>query len=158
MISIEDYLVFVDEALDHMVAIVEELGDDLANRRIDVPGSNSPYAVLAHCLGVMEWWAGHLAAGRPSDRDRASEFVASGIVADLVARTERARAQLHADAAVADLGAPLRVAPPDPEDLTLPLGRTQGGALFHIYEELAQHRGQMEVSRDVLLAPWGRPT
>jgi hypothetical protein len=29
----------------------------------------------------------------------------------------------------------------------LPLGRTQGGALIHIYSELAQHRGQMEICR-----------
>jgi hypothetical protein len=40
--------------------------------------------------------------------------------------------------------------PPDDEDAALPIGRTQGGALIHIYEELAQHRGQMELTRDVV--------
>ena len=29
---------------------------------------------------------------------------------------------------------------------------TQGGALFHVYEELSQHLGQMEISRDLLVA------
>jgi hypothetical protein len=42
MISVDDYLFFVDEALDGMVRIVTELGDDLANRRPDVSGANSP--------------------------------------------------------------------------------------------------------------------
>ena len=29
--------------------------------------------------------------------------------------------------------------------------RSQGGALMHIYEELAQHLGQLEVGRDVVM-------
>jgi hypothetical protein len=74
MISVDDYLFFVDEALDGMVRIVTELGDDLANRRPDVSGANSPYAVLTHCLGVMEYWAGYLVAGRRIERDRDAEF------------------------------------------------------------------------------------
>jgi hypothetical protein len=41
-----------------------------------------------------------------------------------------------------------------PEDADLPLAKTQGGVLIHIYEELAQHRGQMETIRDVVTAPW----
>jgi hypothetical protein len=37
------------------------------------------------------------------------------------------------------------------DDGAIPVGRTQGGALFHIYEELSQHLGQMELTRDILL-------
>jgi len=155
MISVEDYLFFVDEALDGMVAIVTELGDDLANRRPDLPGANSPYAVLTHCLGVMEYWAGHLVAGRSIERDRDAEFRAAGPVAELVERTRKARRQLESDIAELDPFAPPR-RPPNPEDLDLPIGRTQGGALMHVYEELAQHRGQMEGCRDVLRAPWAQ--
>ncbi|HEV7758790.1 MAG TPA: DinB family protein [Acidimicrobiales bacterium] len=155
MISVDDYLYFVDEALDGMVAIVTDLGDDLANRCLDVAGSNSPFAVLTHCLGVMDEWAGYLVAGRTIDRDRDAEFRARGPVHELVARTRAARWQLEQDLAHLDPAAPLR-GTLDPEDTSLPLGRTQGGAVFHLYEELAQHRGQMETCRDVLLAT--RPT
>jgi hypothetical protein len=145
----------VDEALDGMVEIVNELGDDLANRRLDVPGANSPYAILTHCLGVMEYWAGHLIAGRRIERDRDAEFRAFGAVADLVDRTTGARRQLETDLEdVEPFAAPLGV--PQPEDADLPLARTQGGALVHLYEELAQHRGQMETCRDVLRAPWAK--
>jgi hypothetical protein len=30
-------------------------------------------------------------------------------------------------------------------------GWTQGAALLHAYEELAQHHGQMEITRDMLM-------
>lgn len=155
MISAEDYLWYVDEALDGMVAIVTELGDELANRRPDIPDTNSPYVLLHHCLGVMEFWGGHMVAGRTVDRDRDAEFRASGPVDELVARTRRARRQLAADVATVEAGSPPR-GTPDAEDADLPMARTQGGVLIHIYEELAQHRGQMEGCRDVLLAPWAR--
>ncbi|MEJ7585725.1 MAG: DUF664 domain-containing protein [Acidimicrobiales bacterium] len=155
MISVDDYLVFVDEALDGMIEILTDLGDDLSNRRPDVPGTNSPYVLLTHCLGVMEYWAGYLIAGRTVERDRAAEFRASGGVDDLVERARRARRQLAADIADLEPEAPPRGAP-ELDDASLPLGRTQGGALIHLYEELAQHRGQMESCRDVLVAPWAR--
>jgi Protein of unknown function (DUF664) len=155
MISVEDYLYFVDEALEGMIAVVTELGDELANRRLDVAGANSPYAVLYHCLGVMEYWGGALVAGRSIERDRDAEFRASGPVGELVRRARRARRQLEADIADLEPLAPPR-GTPQPEDADLPLARTQGGVLLHIYEELAQHRGQMEVTRDVLRASWAR--
>jgi Protein of unknown function (DUF664) len=155
MIPVDDYLWYVDEALDGMVDIVTALGDDLANRRPDVPGTNSPYVLLHHCLGVMAYWAGHVVAGRSIERDRDAEFRASGPVAELVERTRRARHQLAADVAAVEPLAPPRCVP-ELEDADLPIGRTQGGALIHVYEELAQHRGQMEACRDVILAPWAR--
>ena len=153
MISVDDYLFFVDDALDGMAGIVTDLGDELANARLDLPGANSPFAVLTHCLGVIEYWAGFIVAGRVIERDRAAEFRATGAVADLVGRVRQARVQLAADIAELDpTGAPRGT--PEPEDAELPVARTQGGALVHIYEELAQHRGQMETTRDVLQASW----
>ena len=155
MISVEDYLWFVDEALDGMMRIVTDLGDELANQRPDVPGANSPYVLLTHCLGVVEHWAGHVVAGRTVERDRDAEFRASGPVGPLVERARRVRAQLAADVADVEPTGPPRGSV-EPEDADVPIGRTQGGALVHVYEELAQHRGQMEGARDVLLAPWAQ--
>ena len=153
MIDVDDFLYFVDEALEGMVAVVTELGDELANRRLDLPGANSPYAILYHCLGVMEYWGGAMVAGRSIERDRDAEFRASGQVGELVRRTWQARRQLDADIADMEPPAPPR-GTPQPEDAELPLARTQGGVLIHVYEELAQHRGQVEVTRDVLRAAW----
>ncbi len=157
MISTEDYLTYLDDALDGMIAIVADLGDDLANRRPDMPGANSPYAILTHCLGVLEYWGGYIVAGRTIQRDRDAEFRAAGEVQALVERAHRARRQLAVDLGNLQPSAPPR-GTPRPDDARLPLGRTQGGALIHIYEELAQHRGQMEITRDVLRVPWARLT
>jgi hypothetical protein len=146
----EDFLWFVDQALDAMVGIVEVLGDDLANRQPDLEGANSPFAILTHCLGVMEFWAGTASLGRASERDRAAEFVTRGEVADLVERVQKSRRQL-----ALDLEACHSLEPPalsGAADEQAPFWRTQGAALFHIYEELAQHLGQMELTRDVLVA------
>ena len=79
MVSVDDYLLFLDEVLDDMVRIVTELGDELANQRPDLPDSNSPYAILTHCLGVMEYWGGYMVGGRSIQRDRAAEFRAAAI-------------------------------------------------------------------------------
>lgn len=148
VISAEEYLFYVGTALDGMAVIVAELGDELANERPDIPDANSPYAILTHCLGVMEWWGGHVVAGRPSGRDRDAEFTASGAVNDLVERVRRARDQLASDVAGADFGAPPRnPLAHEHDDLVT---TTQGAVLLHIYEELAQHRGQMEITRDLL--------
>jgi hypothetical protein len=37
-------------------------------------------------------------------------------------------------------------------DRDRPDGRTNGGVLLHVLEELFQHLGQLELTRDVLLA------
>jgi hypothetical protein len=155
MITPADFLFFVDEALDGMTAILRDLDEEMVNRRLDVAGANSAFAVVAHCLGVMEYWAGHLVAGRAIERDREAEFVARGSVADLLDRVQRARLQLRRDIDALDATAPLRNAP-EPEDADLPFGQTQGAALFHLYEELAQHRGQLEGHRDVMCSAWAR--
>ncbi len=150
-ISLADYLWYVEEALDAMVGIVTDLGDELANRRPQLAGANSPYVILTHCLGVMEFWGGQAVAGRAIERDRAAEFVASGPVADLADRATAARARLRADVAALESLAVPRGTVYGPDALT-PVGTTQGGVLLHIYEELCQHLGQMELTRDVLLA------
>jgi hypothetical protein len=145
----QDWLWYVDHALAEMTAILTGLGDELASTRPDLPGANSPYAIVTHCCGVLEGWGGEQVAGRRVQRDRPAEFVATGAVADLVAKVGRARSQLLLDLAEVDwAGAPR--GPVDPQDADLPLGRTQGGVLLHIYEELSQHLGQLEITRDVL--------
>lgn len=148
-ISTDDLAYFVDLAVDGMIDIVRDLGDELACTRPDLPGANSPYAILTHCLGVMNYWAGETVAGRDVDRDRDAEFRATGSVDHLIQACEAAKRQLVADLAVAEPAQPLR---------RPPLGTTwsgrelenQGAALLHVLEEVAQHHGQVELTRDVL--------
>jgi hypothetical protein len=150
-LRVDDFLWFVDEALRQVVEAVESLGDELVDERPDLPGANAPFAIVTHVLGVLEWWGGHVIAGRSVERDRDAEFVATGTVAELVARVHAQRAQLGDDLVALDPNAPPRGAL-DPDDAALPLGRTQAGVALHIYEEVAQHLGQLQLTSDVLLA------
>jgi hypothetical protein len=150
--SVDAVISYVDRAVDQMAAIVTGLGDDLANRTPALPGSNSPYAILRHCLGVMEFWGGQVVAGREITRDRDAEFRAHGPVAGLTAAAADAKRQFRTDAATAEFAAP----PPSrtdharrPDQLEF---TSQGHALLHVLEEVTQHLGQMELTRDVLRA------
>ncbi|HSZ38023.1 MAG TPA: DinB family protein [Acidimicrobiales bacterium] len=145
-----DYLWFAGLALRDMTRIVADLGDELANRRPPFPGANSPYAILTHCLGVMEYWGGATIADRPIERDRAAEFTASGPVAPLLARAEKARERLAEDLAGLDAWDTPRNVHRDPAD-PVPYSETKGAVLLHVLEELFQHLGQMEITRDSLM-------
>lgn len=148
----DDFTWYLDAAFDAMVAIVVDLGDEDANAAPDLPGANTPYVILNHCIGVMEWWGGRMIAGRDVHRDRPAEFTASGPVAGLAERAAAARRQLDVDIARIDPTAP-PASRPRPDDAGLPLGRSQAGVLLHIYEELAQHLGHLELTRDMLRDP-----
>lgn len=147
----DDYLWFVDRALNAMVQIVVDLGDELANRRPDLPGANSAYAILTHCLGVMEYWGGGTVAERAFSRDRPAEFVANGGVEDVAARAGAARLQLAQDIAGHDSTATPANVFPDPAR-PVPYHASKGAVLVHILVELDQHLGQMELTRDLVRA------
>ena len=153
-ISNEDFLMFIDRALDGMLRIVEELGEERANMRPDLPGANSPYAILTHCVGVCNYWIGTLLGRREIFRDRDEEFRASGTLIELRERVMELKANLLEDIKQMQGEKPMASAPnsrynplrgPDFGEWT------QGTALIHAYEELAQHHGQMELTRDVLM-------
>ena len=152
MIDTRTYLRFCDEALDAMDEIVRDLGDELANQRPALPGANSPVQILTHCLGVMAWWAGQVNLGREVERDRAAEFEAVSRVADLAEAVAVARSRFHQDVEAA---AP-QESPARPDHAGDHGYATQGAVLLHVYEELSQHRGQLEITRDVLRAADGR--
>ena len=150
-IPLDDVLVHIDRALDGILATVAELDDETANRRPDFDGANTPYALVAHCCGMLEFWGGQVLAGREVQRDRGAEFFAAGSVADLPQLVREQRAQLAKDLVGFD-GAAAPVGTLRERDIGRPYTRTQGGCLMHIYEELAQHRGQLEVTVDILTA------
>jgi hypothetical protein len=148
-ISVNELVTYVARAVGQMTAIVTGLGDDLANERPGLPGANSPYAILRHCIGVMDFWGEQVVAGRPVERDREAEFRATGAVAALAGAAEEAMGRFAANAAAADPGAPVQGTHPGmpPGELEV---LSQGSALLHVLEEITQHLGHMEITRDVL--------
>ena len=146
-----DLLMFMDKALDSMGAIAERLGDGLINERPDLAGANSPFVIVYHSMQVCHWWVGCMSAGREVNRNRPAEFTASGTVADLLGYVAAGKAQMRADFEMVEPQAPLRRPDLLPEGASARTW-TQAMALVHTYEELAQHLGQLEITRDILLA------
>ncbi|GGO93294.1 DinB family protein [Wenjunlia tyrosinilytica] len=145
-----EYLYFLRRALDGMVSALEELGDELANTAPPQTGANSPYAITYHCMAVAQYWIGHILAGRPVDRDRDSEFTARGTVTDLKGSLGPLFDQLRDDLLdVEGLTVPRNTAPASFEGPDRDLSCL--GVQLHVLEELAQHHGQVETARDVLL-------
>jgi Protein of unknown function (DUF664) len=150
----EEYLYFVDRALDGMSGIVKDLGYELANTKPALAGANSPYAILTHSLGVVEHWVGARVIGRPDRRDRPAEFRATGALGPLLERVAKARAQLAED--LASVGGDVPAAAQPDARFQPPSGPlTETGVLLHVLQELAQHHGQMEITRDLLTASGG---
>jgi len=154
---VDDFFL-IESHLAPMLAIVEELGDDMANAVPDLPGANSPYALVFHCCGMAEWWVGHAILGRDVPRDRDAEFIATGSIDELRDRVAGVAAQLRRDLPPIDPAAPLTVPAAAARGgySGTPIEATAGGALLHVLEELAQHHGHLEITRDLLLSRAGR--
>jgi hypothetical protein len=152
-IAPNDFLYFINRALDGMLRIAEELGDARVNSRPDFPGANSPYAILYHCVGCTNYWIGALLAGRQISRDRDAEFQAQGTVVDIHQAVRALQQQVREDIMHVQGEQPLAY-----PDALLPRHAqwgvrhwSQGKVLMHAYEELSQHYGQMEISRDIIM-------
>ena len=133
--------------LDQLMAVVAAMDDETANTVPSFPGANSPYQILSHCLGMATDWSRTVNRGIPTPRDRDAEFAASGPVEELLRRAEHTREQFLADADATDLNAPPLAPKPIPRNWWQTTARQ---VLLHVFEELSQHLGQLEITRDVI--------
>lgn len=145
-----DYFFLIDRHLEPMLEIAESLGDERVNEVPDLPGANSAYQLVFHCCGMLEWWTREAMLGVDVGRDRPAEFVATGTLAELRTRVEQVTTQLRDDLPRIDPEAEPRG---DVGDYAgTPIGDSARGAMWHVLEELAQHHGHLEITRDVLFA------
>ncbi|WP_299572220.1 DUF664 domain-containing protein [uncultured Williamsia sp.] len=136
------------ENLDGLAAVADQIGDERINVVPPLPQANSGYGIVYHCTQVVLFWAGSVIGGERIPRDRNAEFTATGTVTDLHGALDDVAARLPAWVEVAvtdgvrDPGAAgSRAATATPEYL-----------LSHLVRELAQHLGQLEITREVLRA------
>ncbi len=149
-IAPEEFLVYINTALNGMVQIVEELGDERINQRPqNMANTCSPFVILTHCVGLTQYLCGAVLAGRPVQRDREAEFRAQGTVAEIREAVRQLLQQIPADITHVQGDQPAAF----PEAVSQPQrqGWTQGHHLLQCFKELAQHHGHMELTRDVML-------
>jgi hypothetical protein len=144
-----DHFFLIERHLGPMLDIVADLGDELANTAPGLPGANTPYQLVFHCCGMLEWWTREVALGQPVGRDRDGEFTARGTVEQLRERVEQVVYQLEHDLPQIDPEAQ-PAGQPSAHYVDTPIGDTNRGILLHALEEVAQHHGQLELTRDLL--------
>lgn len=147
-LSRDDVLVdFILLKFDELVALLETMDDESANAELPTPGSNSVVQLMVHCCGMMRRWSSSVNRGVEVPRDRDAEFSARMPVREAVSLAAHTRAAFLADVAATDV---------DSAPAAVPQGRehfwtvSTRGVLLHVLEELAQHLGQAEITRDAL--------
>ena len=142
---------YIEHAYRQMQGVVDRLGDGRMTVKPHGESTNTASALVAHSLGVLEFWLGHVALDRPTQRDRDSEFVAELTVAEAHERIEAGLTQ-----AAADLRA-MAAADHDernsPWAHDLPGGTGDASLVLHVLEEAYQHLGHLELTADALLSP-----
>jgi uncharacterized damage-inducible protein DinB len=139
---------YMRHAFGQMLAVADRLGDNGVNDRPFGPNTNAVAALIVHCCAVTEFWIGHVALGRPTSRDRESEFSTEATVAELNAMVDATLDQASEDLAAMDEG---RVQPDRTGRQFLEGGDESDGAIvLHVLEELYQHLGHMELAADAL--------
>ena len=148
-IAPEEFLSYINAALDGMLTIAEEVGDERINQRPNnMDNTSTPFVIVTHCVGLTRYWLGTVIAGRQIQRDRDAEFSARGTVADVRQAVRQVQQEIQEDIKHVrgdqPSAFPEAVRPPQKD-------WTQGHFLIQCYKELAQHHGHMELTRDVML-------
>ncbi|MFL6242680.1 MAG: DinB family protein [Acidimicrobiia bacterium] len=139
---------YMRRAFGQMLDVADRLGDERVNERPLGADTNAVAALIIHSRAVAEFWIGHVALGRPSDRDRESEFSTTATVAELHALVDETLAQLSEDLAAIDEG---RTQADRTGRQFLEGGDESDGAIvLHVLRELYQHLGHMELAADAL--------
>jgi hypothetical protein len=138
---------FIANSLDRLVTLVGEHDEAGLNRRPPAPDANSLYALATHTLGNAEENILQTLCGRPVARQREAEFAARGDSAAVAERWRALRDELtEAMAALT------------PADLDRERAHPRRGALtgrevlLVVARHAAEHLGQAELTRDLLLA------
>jgi hypothetical protein len=139
---------YMRHAFEQMLDVADRLGDELVNDRPHGSETNAVAALIIHSCAVAEFWIGHVALGRPSYRDRESEFSSTATVAELHALVAATLSQVSEDLAAIDEG---KTQPDRTGRQFLEGGDESDGAIvLHVLEELYQHLGHMELAADAL--------
>jgi uncharacterized damage-inducible protein DinB len=142
----------------HALAQFRDISDVDLKRPLALPESNTAFVLATHLIGPAEYWVLELAGGRDVQRDRLSEFRATGTGIELAARYERwlaAMQELLQTLPDKRLDQPVSVPASyhptlDEEPMTM------RDALLHAIEHGALHQGHLELTRQLLgYAPAG---
>lgn len=139
------------EKFDQLYKTVDDIPEELINSCLPIEGSNSPVQILLHCCGMTRRWSSTVNLGIAVPRDRDAEFNAKMVKAEALMLASEARTAFVADISRTELQQPPAVMPPG-RDVEYWMATCEG-VLMHVYKELCQHLGHLEITRDFLCHP-----
>jgi len=140
---------YTRHAFTQMLEVADRLGEPKVNDRPLGPRTNAVAALIIHCCEVTEFWLGHVGLGRPSQRDRESEFTRTATLAELHAMVDATLSTARADLDRIFRGDTQA----DRTGFMFLIGgdESDGALVIHVLEELYQHLGHMEIAADALI-------
>jgi uncharacterized damage-inducible protein DinB len=149
------FAIVLERIARHALAQFRDMSDVDLNSPLELPESNTAFVLATHLIGSAEYWVLELAGGRDVQRDRSSEFRATGKASELVARYERwlaAMQEVLHSLPNEQLDQPANVSASyhptlDEEPMTV------RDALLHAIEHCALHQGHLELTRQLLGYP-----
>lgn len=139
-------LAILEELYADLIELVRPLDEEALNRRPSAEGANSIAVLVRHIVGSVGSWCAR-ALDEPFVRDRGAEFrahdAARPLVEALEASRETFRSQLERLGPV-DLAAMRDVPGSEPV--------TAGWCLAHAVRHAGEHWGQIQLTRDLVLA------
>jgi uncharacterized damage-inducible protein DinB len=152
------FVIVLERIARRSLAQFKDISDADLNRPLELPESNTAFALATHLIGSAEYRVLQLAGDRDVHRDRPSEFRATGTGAELAARYERwltAMRELLSTLPDERMDEPVSLsAGYHPSLHEEPM--TVRDALLHAVEHCALHQGHLELTRQLLdYAPSG---
>lgn len=138
-------------ARDAMAQFRDITFEDL-NRTLDLPESNTLFALATHLVSSGEYWTLVRVGQREIPRERATEFVATGRVEDLLTRYKRWIQEVHAlldtfpDERLYEPIVPRKVSHSAIQSTLYNVLE----ALLHAVEHTALHVGHIQLTRQIL--------
>ena len=156
--EIETYSKYIRRQIAEVHAALKGLSDEQLTARPDVPGANSGFVIATHVLGNARAWILGIACGQPLGRDRPAEFASRGTYEEL--RKAAAALSGEIDAALAELDPTTLGDRLSPSEELWGEGEaheiTRREALAHVLEHASMHLGQIQLTRDLVVANTGR--
>lgn len=135
--------------LDQLTALVAGSDDATILEVPPLPGANSLAGILNHCCAMARHWTSTVDLGREVPRDREGEFTVRLTVAEATDLARTTSEALTTDVRRTELAAP----PAVPQHAEGEFWATTcHGVLLHVLEEICQHLGHAEMTRDLLAA------
>lgn len=126
---------------------MQGLNDEAANWHPLSEGTNSIYALLAHLMGVDNFWVRQVINGEVGHRDREAEFRASGSLSEILSRWEKAWTEIEVMIGKLTLTqlSEARSLPFRPESGTV----TVRWCVLHLVSHCATHLGHIQLTRQL---------